>query len=57
MRRVQQGEKRAGHSTGPSWPATRRLPRFVLILFVVALFLWLGITYFRRSERIFAGLI
>ncbi len=33
------------------------LPGFVLSLGIVALFLWLGITYFRRTERSFADLI
>ena len=33
------------------------LPGFLLSLGVVALFLWLGITYFRRTERGFADLI
>jgi lipopolysaccharide transport system permease protein len=33
------------------------LPGFLLSLFVVALFLWLGIRYFRRTERSFADLI
>ncbi|MGA7866369.1 MAG: ABC transporter permease [Stellaceae bacterium] len=33
------------------------LPGFLLSLFVVVLFLWLGITYFRRTERSFADLI
>jgi lipopolysaccharide transport system permease protein len=32
-------------------------PGFLLSLAVVALFLWLGITYFRRTERSFADLI
>jgi lipopolysaccharide transport system permease protein len=32
-------------------------PGFLLSLAVVALFLWLGISYFRRSERSFADLI
>jgi lipopolysaccharide transport system permease protein len=33
------------------------LPGFLLSLAVVALFLWLGISYFRRTERSFADLI
>ena len=33
------------------------LPGFLLSLGVVALFLWLGIAYFRRTERSFADLI
>ena len=33
------------------------LPGFLLSLFVVVLFLWLGIRYFRRTERSFADLI
>ena len=33
------------------------LPGFVLSLGVVAFFLWLGIAYFRRTERTFADLI
>jgi lipopolysaccharide transport system permease protein len=33
------------------------LPGFFLSLGVVALFLWIGITYFRRTERTFADLI
>src|SRR5258708_153571 len=33
------------------------LPGFVLSLGVVALFLWLGIRYFRRTERSFADLL
>ena len=33
------------------------LPGFALSLGVVALFLWLGITYFRRTERTFADLL
>jgi lipopolysaccharide transport system permease protein len=33
------------------------VPGFLLSLGVVALFLWLGITYFRRTERSFADLI
>jgi len=33
------------------------LPGFLLSLGVVALFLWLGIAYFRRTERGFADLI
>jgi lipopolysaccharide transport system permease protein len=33
------------------------LPGFLLSLAVVALFLWLGISYFRRIERSFADLI
>jgi lipopolysaccharide transport system permease protein len=33
------------------------LPGFILSLGVVALFLWLGIAYFRRTERSFADLI
>lgn len=33
------------------------LPGFLLGLAVVALFLWLGIGYFRRTERSFADLI
>ena len=33
------------------------IPGFVLSLVVVALFLWLGIAYFRRTERTFADLI
>ena len=32
-------------------------PGFLLSLVVVALFLWLGIVYFRRTERTFADLI
>ncbi|MCP4309318.1 MAG: ABC transporter permease [bacterium] len=37
--------------------STLYLPGFVLSLAVVALFLWLGVTYFRRTERTFADLI
>jgi lipopolysaccharide transport system permease protein len=33
------------------------LPGFILSLGVVALFLWIGVTYFRRTERAFADLI
>jgi lipopolysaccharide transport system permease protein len=33
------------------------MPGFLLSLAVVAFFLWLGITYFRRTERSFADLI
>jgi lipopolysaccharide transport system permease protein len=33
------------------------LPGFALSLAVVALFLWLGIAYFRRTERTFADLV
>ena len=33
------------------------MPGFLLSLVVVALFLWLGIAYFRRTERTFADLI
>jgi lipopolysaccharide transport system permease protein len=33
------------------------VPGFLLSLAVVAFFLWLGITYFRRTERSFADLI
>ena len=33
------------------------LPGFLVSLGVVAFFLWLGITYFRRTERSFADLI
>lgn len=33
------------------------VPGFLLSLGVVALFLWIGITYFRRTERTFADLI
>jgi hypothetical protein len=33
------------------------LPEFLLSLFWVALFLWLGVTYFRRTERSFTDLI
>ncbi len=33
------------------------LPGFLLSLGVVTLFLWIGITYFRRTERTFADLI
>ena len=33
------------------------LPGFVLSLVVVAAFLWLGVVYFRRTERTFADLI
>jgi lipopolysaccharide transport system permease protein len=33
------------------------LPGFLLSLAVVALFLWLGVSYFRRTERSFADLI
>ena len=33
------------------------LPGFLLSLGVVALFLWLGIAYFRRTKRGFADLI
>jgi lipopolysaccharide transport system permease protein len=33
------------------------LPGFLLSLAVVALFLWVGISYFRRTERTFADLI
>jgi len=33
------------------------IPGFLLSLAVVALFLWLGISYFRRTERSFADLI
>jgi lipopolysaccharide transport system permease protein len=33
------------------------LPDFILSLSVVALFLWLGTAYFRRTERNFADLI
>src|ERR1017187_1638386 len=37
--------------------STLYLPGFLLSLGVVALFLWIGITYFRRTERSFADLI
>ncbi len=37
--------------------STLYLPGFLLSLAVVALFLWLGIAYFRRTERTFADLI
>ena len=33
------------------------LPGFLLSLAVVAAFLWLGVVYFRRTERTFADLI
>jgi lipopolysaccharide transport system permease protein len=33
------------------------MPGFLISLGVVALFLWLGVTYFRRTERTFADLI
>jgi lipopolysaccharide transport system permease protein len=33
------------------------LPGFLVSLFVVALFLWLGVTYFRRTERSLVDLI
>jgi lipopolysaccharide transport system permease protein len=33
------------------------LPGFLLSLVVVALFLWIGVAYFRRTERTFADLI
>lgn len=33
------------------------LPGFVLSLGVIALFLWLGVAYFRRTERSFADLV
>jgi lipopolysaccharide transport system permease protein len=33
------------------------LPGFILSFGVVALFLWIGIAYFRRTERAFADLI
>jgi lipopolysaccharide transport system permease protein len=33
------------------------LPGFLLSLSVIALFLWLGIVYFRRTERTFADLV
>lgn len=37
--------------------STLYLPGFLLSLGVIALFLWLGISYFRRTERTFADLI
>jgi len=37
--------------------STLYAPGFLLSLVVVAFFLWLGITYFRRTERSFADLI
>jgi lipopolysaccharide transport system permease protein len=37
--------------------STLYLPGFLLSLGVVALFLWLGVAYFRRTERNFADLI
>jgi homopolymeric O-antigen transport system permease protein len=37
--------------------STLYLPGFLLSLGVVALFLWIGIAYFRRTERTFADLI
>ena len=37
--------------------STLYLPGFLLSLVVVALFLWLGITYFRRTEKSFADLM
>ena len=37
--------------------STLYLPGFLVSLAVVALFLWIGITYFRRTERSFADLI
>jgi lipopolysaccharide transport system permease protein len=33
------------------------LPGFLLSLVIIALFLWLGIVYFRRTERTFADLV
>ena len=36
---------------------TLYLPGFLLSLVVVALFLWIGVAYFRRTERTFADLI
>jgi lipopolysaccharide transport system permease protein len=33
------------------------MPGFLLSLCIVALFLWLGIAYFRRTEKTFADLI
>jgi lipopolysaccharide transport system permease protein len=33
------------------------VPGFLLSLGVVMLFLWIGIAYFRRTERTFADLI
>jgi lipopolysaccharide transport system permease protein len=33
------------------------LPGFFVSLVVVAIFLWFGIAYFRRTERTFADLI
>jgi lipopolysaccharide transport system permease protein len=32
-------------------------PGFLLSLGIMALFLWIGIAYFRRTERTFADLI
>jgi lipopolysaccharide transport system permease protein len=37
--------------------STLYLPGFLLSLGVVALFLWIGVAYFRRTERTFADLI
>jgi len=37
--------------------STLYMPGFLLSLGVVALFLWFGVTYFRRTERTFADLI
>jgi len=37
--------------------STLYLPAFLLSLSVVALFLWIGVAYFRRTERGFADLI
>jgi lipopolysaccharide transport system permease protein len=37
--------------------STLYLPGFLLSFGVVALFLWIGIAYFRRTERTFADLI
>jgi lipopolysaccharide transport system permease protein len=37
--------------------STLYLPGFMLSLGVVALFLWIGVAYFRRTERAFADLI
>jgi lipopolysaccharide transport system permease protein len=37
--------------------STLYLPGFMLSLGVIALFLWIGVAYFRRTERAFADLI
>ncbi len=37
--------------------STLYMPGFLLSLGIVALFLWLGVAYFRRTEKTFADLI